>query len=50
MAQQKPYPTRDGDPEDSELSRYVKAEYENFDNRALTLAETYQEYDLYLSV
>lgn len=50
IEKQQPYPSQEGDPEDSEFSRLVKAEYEEFDNRALTLAGKYYEYDLYLSV
>ena len=45
-----PYPSYEGDPEDSKMSALVQAEYEEFDHRSLTLAEPYQENDLYLAV
>lgn len=48
--EQLPYPTFEGDPEASEISKWVEAESEEFDNRALTLAETFYEDDIYLSV
>lgn len=50
IEQKEPLPAREGDPEYSEMSRLVKAEYEEFDSRALTLAEDYVENDLYLAV
>jgi len=44
-----PYPTFDGDPEDSEIQRLV-AGRRDFDQRTLTLPEMMREGDLYLSV
>lgn len=45
-----PYPTRDGDPEDSEMEKLVKAEKVEFDMKAMTFMREYGEWDLYLSV
>jgi N-methylhydantoinase B/oxoprolinase/acetone carboxylase alpha subunit len=50
IEQKKPLPSREGDPENSEMSKLVKAEYEEHDSRALTLAGDYFENDLYLAV
>lgn len=47
---QQPLPCREGSPEESEMSKYVVAKYEEFDGRALTLETDFEEYDLYLSV
>jgi len=48
IAAKRPYPTREGDPEDSEVSKLVTGEVVR-DRRALTLPESFSEYDLYLS-
>jgi N-methylhydantoinase B/oxoprolinase/acetone carboxylase alpha subunit len=50
IEKQLPLPSREGDTENSEISQLVKAEKEEFDSRALTLAKKYSEQDLYLSV
>jgi N-methylhydantoinase B len=44
-----PYPTFDGDPEDSEMVRLVDGR-RDFDQRTLTLPEAMRQGDLYLSV
>ncbi len=48
VATGKPYPTFDGDPEDSEMSRLVTGSAD-FDQRTLTLPEKMEQGDLYLS-
>lgn len=47
---QLPYPSSEGDPEESEISKLVKAERVDFDNRCMVVADAYTEHDLYLSV
>ena len=49
VAETGPYPTFDGDPEDSEMERLVDGR-RDFDQRTLTLPEKMEEGDLYLSV
>jgi len=50
FAKGEPYPVVDGDPENSELSRLVKAEKEVFDLHALCGPNAFTEYDLYVSI
>lgn len=49
VAETGPYPTFDGDPENSEMERLVDGR-RDFDQRTLTLPEKMEEGDLYLSV
>jgi N-methylhydantoinase B/acetone carboxylase alpha subunit len=46
----KPYPTRDGDPEDSDVERLVSAQDSVFDNHATAGPQEFGEGDLYVSV
>jgi N-methylhydantoinase B len=48
FAERRPYPSRDGNPDTSEVSRLTSGR-ETLDMRATTLLERYQRYDLYLS-
>lgn len=45
-----PYPTRDGDPENSEVDRLVQAQENVFDKIATAGPQIFEEYDLYVSV
>ena len=50
FAETKPYPTVDGDPENSQLSALVKSAKEVFDKNAITGPHNFGEFDLYASV
>jgi N-methylhydantoinase B/acetone carboxylase alpha subunit len=46
----KPYPTRDGDPEHSDVENFVQARDTVFDNHATAGPQEFGEHDLYVSV
>lgn len=50
FAARKPYPVRDGDPEDSQISAQCKAERDVFDMKAIQGPTAFSEHDLYLSM
>jgi len=50
IAKQLPYPTRDGDPEHSEVNALVQAEKNVFDKHATAGPQKFSEYDIYVSV
>jgi len=45
-----PYPTRDGDPENSEVDRFVKARENVFDKHGTAGPQLFEELDIYVSV
>ncbi|MCL6576824.1 hydantoinase B/oxoprolinase family protein [Kyrpidia sp.] len=47
---QLPYPTRDGDPEHSEVDEVIRAEDNVFDKHATAGPQIFREYDIYVSV
>ena len=50
IAAKKPYPTRDGDPEHSDVDNLVQARETVFDNHATAGPQEFGEHDLYVSV
>ncbi|SFI59218.1 hydantoinase B/oxoprolinase family protein [Thermoflavimicrobium dichotomicum] len=50
IAKQLPYPTHDGDPENSEVDRLVQARENVFDKIATAGPQLFEEYDIYVSV
>lgn len=50
ISKQFPYPTRDGDPENSEVDALVKAKETVFDKHATAGPQEFAEYDIYVSV